>query len=96
VVREGLFELDTSVDRALLLFTPEGKRAWVKGWDPKPVYPPQADVAFETNAVFRVDQDGERSLWTIVAADLQKHIAEYIYMVEGERLSRVRAAESSK
>ena len=90
VVREGSFELDTSADRALLLFTPEGERAWAKGWDPKPMYPPQADVAFETNAVFRVDEDGERSLWTIVDADLQKHIAEYIYVVEGERLSRVR------
>jgi hypothetical protein len=47
-------------------------------------------VAFKTNAVFRVDQDEERSLWTIVDADLQEHIAEYIYVVEGERLSRVR------
>jgi hypothetical protein len=50
VVREGSFELDTSADRALLLFTPEGERAWVKGWEPKPMYPAQADVAFETNA----------------------------------------------
>ena len=90
VVREGSFELDTSADRALLFFTPEGERAWAEGWDPKPIYPPQAGVAFKANAVFRVDQDGERSLWTIVEADLQEHIAEYIYVVEGERLSRVR------
>ena len=80
VVREGSFELDTSADKALLFFTPEGERAWVKGWDPKPLYPPQANVAFKTNAVFRVDQDQERSLWTIVDADLQEHIAEYIYL----------------
>ena len=90
VVREGSFELDTSADRALLFFTPEGERAWVKGWDPKPVYPPQAGVVFKANSVFRVDQDGERSLWTIVEADLREHIAEYVYVVEGERLSRVR------
>jgi hypothetical protein len=90
VVREGSFELNTGADRALLLFTPEGERSWVKGWDPKPVYPPQDDVAFETNAVFRVDEGGERSLWTIVEADLQEHIAEYIYVVEGEQVSRVR------
>jgi hypothetical protein len=90
VVREGSFELDTSADRALLFFTPEGERVWVKGWDPKPVYPPQAGVVFKANSVFRVDQEGEHSLWTIVEADLQAHVAEYIYMVEGERLSRVR------
>jgi hypothetical protein len=64
VVREGSFELDTSADRALLFFTPEGERAWVKGWDPKPVYPPQAGVVFKANSVFRVDEDGEHSLRT--------------------------------
>jgi hypothetical protein len=90
VVREGSFELDSSADAALLFFTPEGERAWVKSWDPKPMYPPQAGVAFKVDTVFRVDQDGERSLWTIVEADLKEHIAEYIYLVEHERLSRVR------
>jgi hypothetical protein len=90
VVREGSFELDTSADKALQFFTPEGERSWVKGWDPKPVYPPQASVMFKANSVFRVEQGGERSLWTIVEADSGEHVAEYIYVVEGERLSRVR------
>lgn len=90
VVREGSFELDTGADRALQFFTPEGERVWVKGWNPQPIYPPQAIVVFKANSVFRVDQDGERSLWTIVEADLQEHIAEYLYVVEGQRLSRVR------
>ena len=90
VIREGSFELDISADKALPFFTPEGERAWVKGWNPKPVYPPQATVAFETNAVFRVDEDEERSLWTIFEADFAKHVAEYVYVVEGQRVSRVR------
>jgi len=90
VAVEGSFDLDTSADRALQFFTPEGERAWVKDWNPKPVYPPQAGVAFRRNAVFRVDQGEERSLWTILEADEQKHTAEYVYVVEGERLSRVR------
>src|SRR5215469_15435452 len=87
---EGSFDLETSADRALQFFTPEGERAWVKDWNPKPVYPPQAGVAFRRNAVFRVGQGEERSLWTILEADEQKHTAEYVYVVEGERLSRVR------
>lgn len=90
VVRVGSFELDMNADKALQLFTPEGERAWVKGWDPKPVYPAQAGVAFQTNAVFRVDEGTERSLWTIVEADLRARVAEYVYVVEGERVSRVR------
>lgn len=90
VIREGSFELDTTADKALLFFTPEGERAWVDGWDPKPVYPAQKDVAFQANAVFRVDENEEKSLWTIVEANLKEHVAEYVYVVEGERLSRVR------
>jgi hypothetical protein len=90
VTVKGSFDLDTNADRALPLFTPEGERAWVKDWNPKPVYPPQAGVAFETNAVFWVNQGSERSLWTILEADPQKHTAEYVYVVQGERLSRVR------
>jgi len=90
VVLEGSFDLDTSADCSLQFFTPEGERAWVKDWNPKPVYPPQAGVVFQGNAVFRVDQGEERSLWTILEADEQKHTAEYVYVVEGERLSRVR------
>jgi hypothetical protein len=90
VAFEGSFDLATSADKALLLFTPEGERNWVKDWNPKPVYPSEPGVAFQTNAVFRVDQGGERSLWTILNADWQGHIAEYVYLVEGERLSRVR------
>jgi hypothetical protein len=90
VVRDGSFELDISADRALRFFTPEGERAWAKGWDPKPIFPSQPDVAFKTNSVFRLDHKEERSLWTIIEADLQAHVAEYICVVEGERLSRVR------
>jgi hypothetical protein len=88
-VREGSFELDASSDKALLVFTPEGERTWVKGWNPKPVYPPQQGVMFKANSVFRVNQEEEHSLWTIVEADSREHVAEYIYVVEGERLSRV-------
>lgn len=90
VVREGFFELNTNADKALQFFTPEGERSWVKGWDPKPVFPPEAGVVFKANSVFRVDDELERSLWTIIEADLQGHVAEYMYVVEGERLSRVR------
>jgi len=90
IVREGSFELDTSADKAFPLFSPEGERSWAQGWDPKPVYPPQATVEFKANSVFRVDNEQERSLWTIVEVDLRQHVAEYIYVVEGERLSRVR------
>ena len=54
------------------------------------MYPNGETVPFQTNAVFRIDEARERSLWTIVEANSGEHVAEYIYVVEGERLSRVR------
>ena len=47
-------------------------------------------MSFQTNAVFRVNQGEERSQWTILEADVRQHTAEYVYVAEGERLSRVR------
>jgi hypothetical protein len=90
VIREGFFELDLSAGKALPFFTPDGERTWVNGWDPDPIYPAQTHVVFKANSVFRLDHDGQRSLWTILEADLQEHVAEYICVVEGVRLSRVR------
>jgi hypothetical protein len=90
IIREGSFELDTTPDKALQFFTPEGERAWVDGWDPKSVYPAQKAVTFQTNAVFRLDDGEEHAIWTILEANAEEHIAEYVYVVQGERLSRVR------
>ena len=90
IIREGSFELDTTADKALLFFTPEGERAWAEGFAPKPIYPVQKEVAFQANAVFRLDDVQEQSIWTIVEANLKDHVAEYVYVVEGQRLSRVR------
>jgi len=90
VILDGSFELNIDADKALPFFTPEGERTWVDGWDPEPVYPAQKDVAFQTNAVFRLSGDGSQSIWTILEANLKDHIAEYVYVVEGERVSRVR------
>ena len=90
IIRDGWFELNMNADKALPFFTPEGERTWVNGWDPKPVYPAQEDVAFQANAVFRLDGHGDQSIWAILEANLKDHIAEYVYVVEGERVSRVR------
>lgn len=90
IIRDGSFELNIDADKALPFFTPEGERTWVNGWDPKPVYPAQKSVAFQANAVFRLGRGGDQSIWTILEANLKDHLAEYVYVVEGERLSRVR------
>ena len=76
VNRTGSFELPCAADIAFPLFSPEGERDWVKGWDPKPVFPKK--IEFTGDTVFREGKAGEEAVWTIVEADWQAHRAEYV------------------
>ena len=60
------FELALAPDRALRLFTPEGERAWVDGWDP--VYPGgEPDLA--PGAVFLTHGHGGATVWIVAGID---------------------------
>ena len=76
VTRVGSFELPCGADTAFPLFSPEGERVWVKGWDPRPVFP--ETVEFRSDTVFRTGEGTEDAVWTIVRADWQEHRAEYV------------------
>jgi hypothetical protein len=76
VTRTGGFDLPCSPGEAFPLFSPEGERSWVKGWDPRPVFPDK--IAFARDTVFREGEGGEEAIWTIVDVDRQRHRAEYI------------------
>jgi hypothetical protein len=100
VSRSGSFELPCAADTAFPLFSPEGERDWVKGWDPKPVFPER--IAFARDTVFREGKAGEEAVWTIVDADWKMHRAEYVRLAPGSHTARVvvkiesLAAERSK
>ena len=49
--RTGTFDLPCSADEAFLFFSPEGERAWARGWNPQPVFP--SEIRFEQGTVFR-------------------------------------------
>jgi len=90
VTRSGGFELPCSAETAFPFFSPEGERRWVDGWDPQPVFPAARDVAFATNAVFRLEMGGERSVWVVLNVDRSSRVAEYVYVVADSRVARVR------
>jgi hypothetical protein len=63
----GSFRLDLDPGEAIRLFTPEGERAWVEGWDP--AYPdPDADPDAPGTVFLTAGEGGERTQWMIVAA----------------------------
>ena len=76
IVRSGGFDLGCSAEKAFPLFSPEGERGWVKGWDPQPVFPDKIEFARDT--VFRQGQGEEEAIWTIVDIDRECHRAEYV------------------
>lgn len=88
----GGFELDCSADKAFPMFSPEGERLWVDGWNPKPLFPIGAEIAFATHSVFTLEMGGERSLWQILEVDSDHQRADYLYVVEGSRIVRVQVS----
>lgn len=76
ISRSGSFELACPARTAFPLFSPEGERAWVDGWNPTPVFP--KTIEFRRDTVFRQGDGSEEALWTIVDADWQAYRAEYV------------------
>lgn len=76
ISRTGSFELPCSADTAFPLFSPEGERHWVKGWNPQPIFPDK--IEFSRDAVFTQGSGDEEAVWTIVDVDWQTHRAEYV------------------
>ncbi len=77
-VQQGGFDLSISATQAFPLFSPEGERIWVPGWDPKPTF--GSVVPWETNSVwFTVDQDGQRLQWWTIEVDHTSRKADYVY-----------------
>lgn len=77
--RVGEFDLDREPDTTFPLFSPEGERDWVSGWNPKPVFPEQ--IIFERDTVFRHGDGREEALWMILDVDWRAHRAEYVRVV---------------
>jgi hypothetical protein len=73
---KGSFELGCSAEVAFPLFSPEGERDWVTGWNPRPVFPEK--IAFQRDTVFREGNGDNDAIWVIVDVDWRTHRAEYV------------------
>lgn len=87
VERRGEFSLPLPLAHVFPLFSPEGERAWVEGWDPQYLHPAHPSNAPGT--VFRTKHDGEETLWLVVAYDPHRATAEYGRFTPGSRLGTV-------
>ncbi|WP_257386928.1 hypothetical protein [Tahibacter caeni] len=75
---EAGFELALSVEGALPLFTAEGERRWVPGWEPEML---GGDGA--AGSVFVTRTNTVETVWVVVDYDPQRGIARYARHVAG-------------
>ena len=87
VSRTGRFELPSSPETAFHLFTPEGERDWVPGWDPHPIFP--VTIAFARDTVFREGKGDQEAIWTIIDADCRTHRAEYVRLTPASHTAHI-------
>ena len=82
----GSFDLPVATGEAMWLFTPEGERQWVPGWDPQ--YP--AGNPEETpGTVFVTSSEGVETIWVILALDRAEHAVTYARVTPGRHAGTV-------
>jgi hypothetical protein len=82
----GSFELERPVSAAFGLFTPEGERSWVPGWDP---HYPAGQVSEEPGTVFSTTAAGVQTTWLVIKIDRDGHTASYARLTPGQHAGSV-------
>ena len=83
----GRFEVALPASAAIDLFTPEGERSWVPGWDP--AYS-EAEPSEAAGTVFTTVTDGVITFWTIMQIDRATGAAVYSRVTPGRHAGMVR------
>lgn len=83
----GTVELDLPASQAIGMFTPEGEREYVPGWEPD--YGPSGPSE-EPGTVFRTAVGGTETIWVIMQLDRMTGTAEYARVTPGIHAGTVR------
>jgi len=85
----GQFDVALPAAHAIGLFTPEGERAWVPGWDPS--YP-DGQPSEDPGTVFVTGSGGVETTWVILEIDHPGATAAYARVTLGRHAGVVRVA----
>ena len=88
MVRTHHFELPMAPEEAFHYFTPEGERAWAKGWEPRYLHP--EDGCATAGMVFTTGHGGEETLWTMTRHEPEAGLVEYLRVTPASRMGSVR------
>jgi hypothetical protein len=84
----GSLSIRAAIEPVFELFSPVGERAWVPGWSPELLHPP--DVSWAQGQIFRTRDATGEAVWVVSRLDRDAHEVEY-HRVEPQRhVARVR------
>ena len=83
----GSFTLPLPRELTFSLFSPEGERTWVPGWDPHYLHPARASI--NPGTVFRTGHGGEETFWLVLRCDESLAEVEYARVTPGSRMGTV-------
>ena len=86
IVRSHSLVVERPLAEAFECFTPEGERAWAKGWEPRYHHP--EDGRLERGLVFTTGGGAEHTIWTVMRLD-RPHLVEYVRTTPGSRTGTV-------
>ena len=84
--QQGSFALPLPTSEAFDMFTAEGERRWVAGWEPVIL---SGCGATKPGAVFLTDHGGEHTVWTVLEADRAAGRLAYSRVSPGRRAGTV-------
>ena len=83
----GKLTVRARVDDAFPLFSPQGERLWVPGWDPEFLHPREND--WREGQVFRTREEMGEAVWIVTLLDRAQHTVEYHRVEPGRYVARV-------
>ncbi|HRP09269.1 MAG TPA: hypothetical protein PLL69_12360 [Gemmatimonadales bacterium] len=90
ISRKGVVTVYRSFEDTLELFTPEGERSWVPGWEPEYLF--RAGGGDEIDTVFRTRHGGAETLWIVLDHDREGGTIAYSRLTPSLHLGTVTAS----
>lgn len=87
VTFRGCLSVAAPLARTFPLFSPEGERSWVPGWNPELLYPHKA--RWEQGQIFRTQEEQGEAVWIITRLHWETHTVEYHRVEAGRFVARI-------
>ncbi len=87
VERSGEIVLPLPLGHVFPLFSPEGERAWIQGWDPVYLHPDHPSN--NPGTLFRTTHNNEETLWLVLRYEPSQATAHYGRFSPGSRVGTV-------